>query len=66
MTHKVILLGDPSVGKTSIFLRLTTNKFNALPQATVQMDIGRKVFCVRTDPAKNKFDFNSTDSFPIN
>lgn len=66
ITHKVILLGEPSVGKTSIFVRLTMNKFTASPTATIQMDIGRKVFCVKAETQKSKFDFNSTDSLPGN
>ena len=47
-THKVILLGDADVGKTAIFTRLTQNKFhNNTANATVSMDIGRKVFCIK-------------------
>ena len=47
-THKVILLGDADVGKTAVFTRLTQNKFhNNTANATVSMDIGRKVFCIK-------------------
>ena len=48
-THKVILLGDADVGKTAVFTRLTQGTFHSgRANATVSMDIGRKVFCVKT------------------
>ena len=49
-SFKTILLGDSGVGKTSLFVRLTQDHFplsapgGKPPQATLQMDIGRKVF----------------------
>ena len=48
-SFKTILLGDSGVGKTSLFVRLMQGHFaengsSMAPQATIQMDIGRKIF----------------------
>ena len=41
-SYKTILLGDSSVGKTSLFIRLTQGVFFEQVSTTLQMDIGRK------------------------
>jgi len=41
------LLGDSGVGKTSLFVRLTSGKFSQKLPPTLQMDIGRKIFTVK-------------------
>jgi len=49
MTFKTILLGESGVGKTSLFIRLTSGFFNERVQASLQMDIGRKVYHVSSE-----------------
>ena len=36
--HKVVLIGDASVGKTSLLVRFADNIFNAAPLSTVGVD----------------------------
>ncbi|XP_067051751.1 uncharacterized protein [Acropora muricata] len=42
-TFKVVLVGDPEVGKTSIFLRYTKNQFDYSYQPSVSVSIGNVV-----------------------
>jgi Ras-related protein Rab-21 len=40
--YKVVLLGEGSVGKTSLFLRFTVNKFNPTHETTLQASYQNK------------------------
>lgn len=54
---KTILLGDSGVGKSSLFVRVTQGQFprgSECPQATIQMDIGRKVFKIYHTPSGDR------------
>ena len=44
--HKVVLIGDASVGKTSLLLRFADNIFNAAPMSTVGVDFKQKTIKV--------------------
>ena len=44
VTHKVILLGDSGVGKTSFFLRITKGQYVDSTKSTLEMDIACKKF----------------------
>ena len=48
-SHKVIFIGDPSVGKTSIITRFLYGAFDTHYQATVGIDFVSKVVPVGAD-----------------
>ena len=43
INFKVILIGENSVGKTSIIIRYTTNKFNPLQLSTIGASFMNKI-----------------------
>ena len=49
---KVAILGDKSVGKTSIVQRLTTNKFNADTATTLGANFASHVIQIKNDVTK--------------
>jgi GTPase SAR1 family protein len=43
-TFKIIIIGDPCCGKTSLLLRVTENKWNDKYEITVGVDCKSKTF----------------------
>lgn len=58
---KIVLLGDASVGKTSIVSRFVTNRFNSASEATVGAAFSTQVIALDTSPPRTvKFEIWDT------
>ena len=51
---KVIVLGDPSVGKTTLMIQYTEKKFNELYIPTVGVQVSLKIVPIKVGKEKNK------------
>ena len=62
--YKVVLLGDPAVGKTSLFIRYLDNKFDEHYKPTLGFDISvKKISTIRAEFSLAIWDIAGTEQF---